>query len=103
MDVLFEETDWLCYTCFHQKIAADGRALQGGQLALLPWENIGTSDCKANTKNKRRQLEEYQTGETLGSPSLFRWNAGDTRDQTGKGGTLWTPGGAVGTMGTPEL
>ena len=27
MDVLFEETDWLCYTFFHQEIAADGRAL----------------------------------------------------------------------------
>ena len=29
MDVLFEETDWLCFALlFHQEIAGDGRALQ---------------------------------------------------------------------------
>ena len=32
MDELFEKADWLCYTCFHQEIAADGRALWGGRL-----------------------------------------------------------------------
>ena len=63
----------------------------------------GHQTVQQTPKNVHGQLEGHQTGETLGSPSLFRWNAGDTRDQTGKGGTLWTPGGAVGTMGTPEL
>ena len=35
MDELFKKADWLCYTCFHQEIAADGRARRGGRLALL--------------------------------------------------------------------
>ena len=49
MEELFEKADWLCYTCFHQEIAADGRARRGGRL------------LRANERPKKKSHEKGHT------------------------------------------
>ena len=53
MDVLFKETDWLCYTCFHQEIAADGQARRGGRL------------LRANERPRKKLHEKGQTDKDI--------------------------------------
>ena len=52
MEELFEKADWLCYTCFHQEIAADGRARRGGWLALL--QILSSRNCSRWRSSSRR-------------------------------------------------
>ena len=66
MDELFEKADWLCYTCFHQEIAADGRALRGGRLALL--HMFSSRNCSRWTCSSRRP-----TGFAPLGPPLLPW------------------------------
>ena len=61
MNVLLKETDWLCYTFFHQEIAGDGPALQGDRLALLHIFSSGS--CRWWTCSSRKQIGFALLGE----------------------------------------
>ena len=61
-DVLFEETDWLCFALlcmFHQEIAGDGRALWGDQVAQ-------------NSTQLSNHIEQQLQ---WGAPGSWHWNS----------------------------